>query len=63
MLMASVETNSDSLDVTQVINQQIITKIKYLRRFNDAISNHRDREIKIFLQVFSKINQRFNRIP
>ena len=43
--MASVETNSDSLDVTQVINQQIITKIKYLRRFNDAISNHRDREI------------------
>ena len=52
--MASVETNSDSLDVTQVINQQIITKIKYLRRFNDAISNHRDREIYQLLD-----NQRY----
>ncbi|OYS64898.1 exonuclease SbcC, partial [Limosilactobacillus reuteri] len=42
------------LDVTQVINQQIITKIKYLRRFNDAISNHRDREIYQLLD-----NQRY----
>ena len=53
--MASVETNSDSLDVTQVINQQIITKIKYLRRFNDAISNHRDREIYQLLDNISTL--------
>ncbi|GGI63743.1 exonuclease SbcC [Limosilactobacillus caviae] len=52
--MASVETNSDALDVTQAINQQIITKVKYLRRFNDAISNHRDREIYQLLD-----NQRY----
>jgi hypothetical protein len=54
MLMASVETNSGALDVSQVINQQIITKIKYLRQFNDAISNHRDREIYQLLD-----NQRY----
>lgn len=52
--MASVETNSGALDVSQVINQQIITKIKYLRQFNDAISNHRDREIYQLLD-----NQRY----
>ena len=54
MLMASVETSSGALDVSQVINQQIITKIKYLRQFNDAISNHRDREIYQLLD-----NQRY----
>lgn len=51
--MASVE-NNEALDISQVINQHIIEKIKYLRQFNDAISNHRDREIYQLLD-----NQRY----
>lgn len=52
--MASVKTNNDALDISQVVTNRIITKIKYLRQFNDAIASHRDREIYQLLD-----NQRY----
>lgn len=52
--MASVEQTNGTLDVGQVINRQITTKIEYLQKLKDAVDRHDDCEVYQLLD-----NQRY----
>ena len=40
--MANVEQTNGALDVSQAINKQIATKIKYLQELETAVDHHDD---------------------